>query len=122
MKRSRSTEDQIVAILREQGRHRRADDAELRAALRRTAATHRRFSHRRLHVILRRDGHVLNRKRTRRHYREEGLSVRRRRSRKRAMGTRAPWVTEAMARARWSVDFMQDRFADRPPQAIWGIT
>ena len=93
-------------------RHRRPDDAELRAALRQTAETHRRFGYRRLHVILRRDGHVLNRKRTQRLYREEGLSVRRRRSRKRAIGTRAPLVTEAMANARWSVDFVQDQFAD----------
>ncbi|MGA1764562.1 MAG: IS3 family transposase [Ilumatobacteraceae bacterium] len=92
--------------------HRRPDDAELRAALRQTAETHRRFGYRRLHVILRRDGHVLNRKRTQRLYREEGLSVRRRRSRKRAIGTRAPLVTDAMANARWSVDFVQDQFAD----------
>lgn len=63
-------------------------------------------------MILRRDGHVLNCKRTQRLYREEGLSVRRRRSRKRAIGTRAPLVTEAMANARWSVDFVQDQFAD----------
>lgn len=64
------------------------------------AETHRRFGYRRLHVILRRDGHVLNRKRTQRLYREEGLSVRRRRNRKRAIGTRAPLVTEAFANAR----------------------
>lgn len=89
-------------------RHRRPDDAELRAALRQTAETHRRFGYRRLHVILRRDGHVQNRKRTQRLYREEGLSVRRRRSRKRAIGTRAPLVADAMANARWSVDFVQD--------------
>jgi putative transposase len=93
-------------------RHRRPDDAELREESRKTAETHRRFGYRRLHVLLRRDGHVLNRKRTRRLYREEGLSVRRRRSRKRAIGTRAPLVTEAMANARRSVDFMQDQFAD----------
>jgi putative transposase len=85
-------------------RHRRPDDAALREVLRGAAETHRRFGYRRLHVILRRDGHVLNRKRTQRLYREEGLSVRRRRSRKRAIGTRAPLVTEALANARWSVD------------------
>ena len=45
-------------------------------------------------------------------YREEGLSVRRRRSRKRAIGTRAPLVTEARANGRWSVDFVQDHFTD----------
>lgn len=92
--------------------HRRTTDAELRDELRKAAETHRRFGYRRLHVILRRDGHVLNRKRTQRLYREEGLSVRRRRSRKRAIGTRAPLVTEALANARWSVDFVQDQFAD----------
>jgi putative transposase len=84
----------------------------LREVLRGAVETHRRFGYRRLLVILRRDVHVLNRKRTQRLYREEGLSVRRRRSRKRATGTRAPLVTEAMANARWSVDFAQDQFAD----------
>lgn len=93
-------------------RHRRADDTELREELRKAAETHRRFGYRRLHVILRRDGHVLNRKRTQRLYHEEGLAVRRRRSRKRALGTRAPLVTEAVANARWSVDFVHDQFAD----------
>ena len=93
-------------------RPRRPDDAVLREALRGAAETHRRFGYRRLHVILRRDGHVLNRKRTQRLYREEGLAVRRRRSRKRAIGTRAPLVTEAVANARWSLDFVQDQFAD----------
>lgn len=93
-------------------RHRRPDDCELRRALREAAETYRRFGYRRLHVILRRDGYVLNRKRTQRLYREEGLSVRRRRSRKRAIGTRAPLMTEALANARWSVDFVQDQFAD----------
>jgi len=45
-------------------RHRRPDDRELREVLRGAAETHRRFCYRRLHVVLRRDGHVLNRKRT----------------------------------------------------------
>lgn len=90
--------------------HRRPDDAELRDALRKAAEKHRRFGYRRLHVILRHDGHALNRKRIQRLHREEGLSVRRRRGRKRALGTRAPLVTEAMANARWSVDFVQTAF------------
>ena len=47
-------------------RHRRPDDRELRDVLRAAAEMHRRFGYRRLHVILRRDGHVLNRKRTQR--------------------------------------------------------
>lgn len=93
-------------------RHRRPDDCQLREVLRRAAEAHRRFGHRRLYIILRREGHVLNRKRTQRLYNGEGLAVRRRRSRKRAIGTRAPLVAEALANARWSVDFVQDQFAD----------
>lgn len=52
------------------------------------------------------------RKRTQRLYREEGLAVRRRKNRKRALGTRAPLVIEAVANVRWSVDFVHDQFAD----------
>ena len=36
-------------------------------------ATRRRFGYRRLHILLRREGYVLNRKKTQRLYREEGL-------------------------------------------------
>lgn len=93
-------------------RHRRPGDRELREVLRGAAETHRRFGCRRLHVILRRDGHVLNRKCTQRPCRVEGLSVRQRRSRKRVVGTRAQLVTEAMANARRPVDFVKDQFAD----------
>jgi putative transposase len=46
----------------------------------------RRFGYRRLHVLLRREGHVVNRKRVYRLYREERLMVRRRGGRKRAFG------------------------------------
>lgn len=59
---------------------------------------------------VRREGHILNRKKTQRLYREEGLSVRRRRSRKWATGTRAPLLIEVKANARWSLDFVNDQF------------
>lgn len=98
-------------------RHRRPDDRELREVLHSAAEAHRRFGYRRPHGILRRDGHVLNRKRTQRPYREEGLSVRRRRSRKRAIGTRAPLVTEALVNARWSVDFASRTFGSSRPSS-----
>ena len=58
-------------------RSRRPDDAALRARLRELAAERRRFGYRRLHVLLRKEGLVRNRKRTQRLYREEGLAVRR---------------------------------------------
>ena len=53
----------------------------------------------------------MNRKKTQRLYREEGLSVRKRRGRKKATGTRAPLLTVAVPNARWSVDFVHDQFA-----------
>ncbi len=90
---------------------RRPDDQELRGRLRVLASERRRFGYRRLHVLLRREGHAVNRKKTQRLYREEGLSVRKRRGRKKATGTRAPLLTVAVPNARWSVDFVHDQFA-----------
>ena len=92
-------------------RSRRPDDAALRRRMRELAAERRRFGYRRLHVLLRREGLVVNRKRTQRLYREEGLMVRRRRGRKRALGTRAPLVTASRPNARWSIDFIHDQMA-----------
>jgi putative transposase len=91
-------------------RSRGPDDAALRLRLRDLAAEQRCFGYRRLHVLLRQEGHAVNRKKTHRLYREEGLSVRRRRGRKWATGTRTPILVEAKANARWSVDFVHDQF------------
>lgn len=93
--------------------HRRPTEDGLRERLRELAGERRRFGYRRLHVLLRREGHVMNRKKTYRLYREEGLSVRRRRGRKKASGTRAPLLVVCQPNARWSVDFVQDQF-------VWG--
>lgn len=90
---------------------RRPDDAVLRTRIRELAAERRRFGYRRLHVLLRREGWVVNRKRTQRLYREEGLMVQRRRGRKRATGTRAPLIGAAVPNARWSIDFIHDQMA-----------
>lgn len=45
-------------------------------------------------------------------YREEGLTVRKRRSRRKAVGTRAPIPAEARPNARWSLDFVHGQFAN----------
>ena len=68
----------------------RGDDGVLRSRLRDFARERGRFGYRRLGVLLRREGVVVNHKRLRRLYREERLQVRRRGGRKRAIGTRAP--------------------------------
>src|SRR5690554_5921844 len=48
-------------------RSRRGDDTELREKLRELAHQRRRFGYRRLHILLRRDGVTINRKKTQRH-------------------------------------------------------
>ena len=45
-------------------------------------------------------------------YREEGLTVRRRRGRKRAVGTRKPRIVPSRLDERWSLDFVSDSLAD----------
>jgi transposase InsO family protein len=57
-------------------RSRLPDDAVVRGRMRELAAERRRFGYRRLHVLLRQEGLVMNRKRTQRLYREERLTVR----------------------------------------------
>ena len=103
----------VIAADRSSVRYRRErpDDAPVRERLRALAAERRRFGYRRLHVLLRQEGLVTNRKRTERLYREEGLTVRKRRGRKRATGTRAPILAVAAPNARWSVDFVHDQLA-----------
>jgi putative transposase len=88
-----------------------ADDA-LRERLKALAEERRRFGYRRLHVLLRREGHAVNKKRVQRLYREERLTVRRRGGRKRAMGTRRPIATPLAANQRWSLDFICDQLTD----------
>lgn len=68
----------------------RMDDAKLRERMKAIAHERRRFGYRRLHVLLKREGFLVNHKRLFRIYREEQLAVRRRGGRKRALGTRAP--------------------------------
>jgi putative transposase len=93
-------------------RSRRPPDAELRGRLRELAGEQRRFGYRRLHVLLLAEGHVLNRKKTQRLYREEGLTVRKRKGRKRATGARAPILVGARPNARWSLDFVHDQLSN----------
>jgi putative transposase len=62
-----------------------------------------------LHILLRRDGIEINRKKTQRLYREEGLTVRRGRGRRRAVGARAPRPVLALPNQRWSLDFVHDQ-------------
>ncbi|TAU72010.1 IS3 family transposase [Rhizobium ruizarguesonis] len=104
---------QIVSADRKTIRYRsnRPPEVDLRAKLRDLANERRRFGYRRLFILLRRDGEPSGVNRIYRLYREEGLSVRKRKARRRAVGTRAPILVEAKANARWSLDFVHDQFA-----------
>ena len=101
----------VIAVDRTSVRYRsrRADDSDLREKMRVLAHQRRRFGYRRLHILLRRDGVLINRKKTQRLYREEGLTVRRRKGRKRAVGARMPPPVLALPNQRWSLDFVHDQ-------------
>jgi putative transposase len=80
--------------------------------MRAIAHERRRFGYRRLHVLLKREGYVINHKKLFRLYREEKLAVRRRGGRKRAIGTRAPMTVPMAPNDRWSLDFVSDQLTD----------
>ncbi len=89
----------------------RPPDTELRTHLRDLAPERKRFGYRRLFVLLRQEGEPSGINRIYRLYREEGLTVRKRRARRRAVGSRLPILVESKPNARWSVDFVHDQFA-----------
>ena len=63
------------------------------------------------YILLRDEGEPSGINRIYRLYREEGLAVRKRRTRRKAVGTRAPILVEAKPNARWSLDFVHDQLA-----------
>jgi len=95
-----------------QYRPRRGDDAALRARLKELAESRRRFGAWRLYLLLRREGVVVNHKRVHRLYVEEGLSLRRRRGRKRAAVVRVPLPGARRQNEKWSMDFVSDALAN----------
>jgi len=104
----------LIAADRKMVRYRslRPADTELRARLRDLANQRRRFGYRRLFVLLRREGEPSGINRIYRLYREEGLMVRRRKGRRKALGTRAPILVQVKPNARWSLDFVHDQLAN----------
>jgi len=89
----------------------RPPETELRTRLRDLANERRRFGYRRLFILPRREGEPSGINRIYRLYLKEGLAVRKRRARRKPIGTRAPILVEAKANARWSLDFVHNQFA-----------
>jgi len=112
----------IAAAARSALRYRaRRDDQPLRERLRTLAAERRRFGYRRLAILLGREGVRVNLKKIYRIYREEGLAVRRRKGRKRAVGMRAPLPRTERINQVWSLDFLSDALADGRRFRILGV-
>jgi len=86
----------------------RRDDTNLRDRLRELAQDRPRFGYRRLHILLRRDGLVINHKRVERLYREEGLAVGRRRRKRVARQDRGRPQPPRHPNEQWALDFVSD--------------
>ena len=80
--------------------------------IRELAGSRVRYGYRRLAVLLRREGWVVNTKRGYRLYREQGLQVRTKKHGKRAAHTRVRLPEAARPNQRWSMDFVSDRLTD----------
>lgn len=88
------------------------NDEDLRAALKQLATERRRFGYRRLWLMLKGKGYKACPNRIYRIYREEGLMVKRRKGRKRAIGTRLPLPHADRPNQIWSLDFLSDALSD----------
>jgi putative transposase len=91
------------------------DDAALRAELRKISRDRPRWGYRRAHQRLLEEGWALNRKRTQRLWREEGLRVPQRRRKRQRLGTST--IPAKRLRAEqpdhvWALDFQFDQTAD----------
>lgn len=79
--------------------------------MRELAQQYRRWGSPMLHQVLRREGLVVNHKRTERIYREEGLSLRTKRRKKRP-SLRVQMPPATAPNQVWAMDFISDRLAD----------
>jgi putative transposase len=86
---------------------------DLRMRIKEIAAVRPSWGSPRIHVLLRREGWLVNHKRTERLYRLEGLNLRRDRPRRRkSVVTRGPSIAATRKDERWSMDFMHDQLQD----------
>ncbi len=86
----------------------------LRARLRELAAVRVSYGYRRLHILLCREGWRVNRKLIERLYREEGLTLKRKKPKRRRSAVRRERSTPARAiNERWAMDFVHDTLLRR---------
>jgi len=93
-------------------RSRRPVAEGLRERICELAGEKRRYGYRRIHVLLRREGWSVNRKRTYRLYRDAGLAVRRRKRKRIGLFERKPLPKPSAVNRSWSMDFVSDGLCD----------
>jgi putative transposase len=84
------------------------NDEEIRSRLRELAEKRRKFGAPMLHTLLRREGHLINHKRTERLYREEGLTLCLKKRKKRISHLRVVMDRPERINQHWSMDFVSD--------------
>jgi putative transposase len=88
------------------------EDRPVRARLRELAHARPAFGHKHLHVLIRREGWVINHKKTHRLYKAEGLQLKPKRPRRRrAVLQSAGGTLVTRPNERWAMDFMHDTLA-----------
>jgi putative transposase len=99
-----------------------APQEPLRQRLRELAASRVAYGYRRLHVLLRRDGWPVNRKRIQRLYRDEGLTQQRKRLKRRKSATRRTVrPIPGAPNERWAMDFIHDYLADGTAMRVLSV-
>jgi putative transposase len=102
-------------------RSRRPEQAPLRKRIRETAETRMRYGHRRITVLLRREGWRVNVKRARRLYNLEGLQMRHKPPRRRVMAKLRVDRSDATGPNQvWAIDWMYDELFDG--RRLWVLT
>jgi len=93
---------------------RRSGQAAIEQRIREICHVRVRYGYRRVHILLRREGWVINQKKTRRIYRELGLQLRnktpKRRVKAKLRDDRRP---ATRSNETWAMDLVQDQLADR---------
>ena len=105
---------QLVGIYRSTYRYQRTlaeQDEALSCRMIELAQQRRRFGYRRIHALLRREGHEVNHKKVYRLYTEARLAVKRRKRRKGLVVPREPLMLPTRRNEVWSMDFVMDALA-----------
>jgi putative transposase len=103
----------LVQIARSTVQYKRGPDQNewLRARLKVLAAQRRRFGSPRLYYLIRREGRMVNHKRIERIYKEEGLSLQKRKQKRQIAALRVVTPTPDKPNQRWSMDFVSDQLS-----------